>query len=303
METPQFKKPAVVEEIKKKPEAYPDATVKTTVKAIEAAQIKQPPVAEIQKRSGEPPVSATITKSIKEKEVATPDVQKIKAERPAAAQEIKPQEKKVDKPTAAEAKPVEDPEEELPPWRRIRWAMTILFTIFLCIATQSVFIMLNPDMGYNATKWISENVPFMAEYLEVKVPPVIDSVADRIKVTNIRQRIVSNASLGIMRVVEGDAVNGAPYPVSFIKVAGHLLNARKAVLATSYTYCGNIISDEELAIIEEGDIQKALYVTEGQNSSNTSIQPGGLVPFMIIFIREPENVDVATVKPVWAKRQ
>jgi len=123
-----------------------------------------------------------------------------------------------------------------------------------------------------------------------------------VKLQDIRQRILNNFILGPIRVVEGTAVNQADYPVSRIVIKGEVVDAYAVVLGERATYAGNVLTDEELTTLPEEAILSKLSQPEGNNNSNDKIMPNGMIPFMIVFTREPAGVIKTTVKTVGAER-
>jgi predicted Zn finger-like uncharacterized protein len=103
---------------------------------------------------------------------------------------------------------------------------------------------------------------------------------------NVRQRYINNLFVGNMRVVEGSIINNSKFYISRIKVQGQLLDAYGVVLAEKESFCGNLLTDEELIIKTDDEIQKELSLPMGSNASNERVTPGGQIPFMIIFARE-----------------
>lgn len=127
-------------------------------------------------------------------------------------------------------------------------------------------------------------------------------VVGQVKLQDIRQRILNNFVLGPIRVVEGTAVNQADYPVSRIIIKGEIVDAYAVILGERSTYAGNILTDEELTTLPEEAIFSKLSQPEGGNNSNDKIVPNGMIPFMIVFTREPAGVIKTTVKTVGAER-
>ena len=127
-------------------------------------------------------------------------------------------------------------------------------------------------------------------------------VMAQIRLQDIRQRIVNNAILGNIRVVEGTAVNQADFPVSRIRIKGEIMDARSLALGERVSFAGNVLTDEELANMSEDDIQKRLSRPEGRNNINEKVLPNGRIPFMIVFVGEKPGVIKTTVVVSGAER-
>jgi predicted Zn finger-like uncharacterized protein len=124
----------------------------------------------------------------------------------------------------------------------------------------------------------------------------------QVDLMDVRQRLVANASLGIIRVVEGVAVNQSSHPMTRIKVRGEIVGEGDVLLGNRESYCGNLLTADELAALTEEQFQKELSNPQGSDVSNDRIAPKGQIPFMIVFTREPPGVMKAYVIPVGAER-
>ena len=118
----------------------------------------------------------------------------------------------------------------------------------------------------------------------------------------MRQRFVKNESLGDLRVIEGEVVNQADFPIAKIKVIGELLDSSEALLVARMSYCGNVLQDDALGRFKEEEIRSALSISSSGNLSDNKILPRGQIPFMIVFTHEPPGVAKATVTAVGAER-
>ncbi|HVO67741.1 MAG TPA: DUF3426 domain-containing protein [Syntrophales bacterium] len=124
----------------------------------------------------------------------------------------------------------------------------------------------------------------------------------QVDLTDVRQRLVNNTTLGTIRVIEGTAINQSSFPMTRIKVRGELTDAYTVVLGVKESYCGNLLNDIELATMTEDQIQKELSNPQGSDVSNDRIAPKGQIPFMIVFTREPAGLVKTFVTPVGAER-
>jgi len=124
----------------------------------------------------------------------------------------------------------------------------------------------------------------------------------QVDVADLRQRLVSNLTMGTIRVLEGTAINHSSFPMTRIKVKGEVTDAYTVVLGVRESYCGNLLNVDELATMTEDQIQKELSNPQGSDVSNDRIVPQGRIPFMIVFTREPAGVLKAFATPVGAER-
>lgn len=124
----------------------------------------------------------------------------------------------------------------------------------------------------------------------------------QVKIVDLKQRFVENSMMGNIRIVEGMALNASSEPMARIKVKGELYDLIGARVRESFSYCGNLLSDQELKTATEEQIAKKLSNPQGADISNDRITPNGMVPFMIIFLREPPGVNKTLVQPIEAER-
>jgi predicted Zn finger-like uncharacterized protein len=133
--------------------------------------------------------------------------------------------------------------------------------------------------------------------------PKIEEVGPaQVELTDVRQRLINNAVIGTIRVIEGTAVNQSSLPMTRIKVKGEITDAYTVVLGVRESYCGNILTSDELVTMTEEQIQRELSNPLGSDVPNDRIGSKGQIPFMIVFTREPPVVVKAFVTPVGAER-
>ncbi len=160
-----------------------------------------------------------------------------------------------------------------------------------------IYIFVFPHMGDRLLKIVNQYVD-----IGISEPARPEIVVGQVKLQDIRQRILNNYVAGPIRIVEGTAVNQADYPISRIVIKGEVVDAYAVVLGELATYAGNVLTDEELMTLPEEEILKRLSRPEGGNNVNDKIMPNGMIPFMIVFTREPAGVIKTTVKTVGAER-
>jgi hypothetical protein len=73
-------------------------------------------------------------------------------------------------------------------------------------------------------------------------------------------------------------------------VRGKILNESGKVLDMMESYCGNILTDEELGNLTEKEIAEKLSTPGGSDVFN-SVSPQGNIPFMIVFINPSKKAE------------
>jgi predicted Zn finger-like uncharacterized protein len=174
------------------------------------------------------------------------------------------------------------------------------FILVMMIAAGVIFF-LYPAAGDIILKQISTVFPAAGGLLrqDANVPAIGPA---QVKIVDLKQRFVENAIMGNIRVVEGMAVNGSPEPMTRIKVRAELYDLIGTPVRQNVAYCGNLLTDQELKTATEEQIARKLAIPQGTDISNDRVTPNGMIPFMIIFLREPPGVTKTLVMPIEAER-
>jgi hypothetical protein len=83
-----------------------------------------------------------------------------------------------------------------------------------------------------------------------------------------------------------------------IKITGKLFTKGKKLAQTKTVFCGNVISDLDLATMDLDTISKRLANRFGDNRSNAKVIPNKAIPFMIVFSKLPNNLEEFTINVV-----
>ena len=151
-----------------------------------------------------------------------------------------------------------------------------------------------------------QNVPYIGkmftEEVSVDEPAAPgESPADRVRkveLKNVKQYYVANEKTGNLFVVEGKAVNKFATPKEQIKVEVVLYDAEQNVLTSKTFLCGNVLSQFQLQVQTQSEIDEGLSSEVGILSNNTFIRPGASTPFMAVFFNPPAGVKEFLVKVV-----
>lgn len=197
--------------------------------------------------------------------------------------------------------PDHDEISEARPAARKMWVWALGSLMLLLLAAGGSFFLF-PQYGQLALKELNAFFPGLASFTtqDAPTPPVVGPA--QVKIVDVKQRFVTNAILGNIRIVEGVAMNASSYPMARIKVRGELFDMVGMPVRQSTVFCGNLLMDEELGIMNEEQIFRELANPLGSDVLNDKIAPNGTIPFMIIFIREPPGVIRTFVIPVAAER-
>lgn len=172
--------------------------------------------------------------------------------------------------------------------------------IVLLMAAAGVFLWLAPNTGRDLLEAVP-GLSTVADYLGIATPK--QAAQGGIEFLDVRDRFVKNPLIGDIMVIQGNAVNRDARPVSKVRVKAKLLDAQDQIVGENDTYCGYLISEDDLAKLKEKEIADKLSVTEGRNVSDTEIAPEGRAPFVIVFMNPPKNADKFIVEMVSMERR
>jgi hypothetical protein len=160
--------------------------------------------------------------------------------------------------------------------------------VFAVIVAGAVYLYLFPDVRTQVLAWASpwlRGVPVLENLVGSEMKSR-GTVLTPVRIKDVRQRSVANLLTGNLSVIEGVAVNQAPYPLARIRIRLVIADAYDVVLGEKVVFCGNLLTDAELGAMAETEIQRELSIPQGSDVSNERIAPNGEIPFMIVFSQE-----------------
>jgi len=163
--------------------------------------------------------------------------------------------------------------------------LSILDIIVIIIAGAGAFVVYNP---------FGIEIPFFSDFIGSKADERgtlrIIPENDSIKGDFVQTRF------GSLFVITGKVKNEYKNPRSYISVTGKLFKKGKVLLKAETVYCGNIIPENEIGASDPALMKKRLQNRIGNKKSNVKVQPGGIVPFMIIFENVTDELDEFSVE-------
>ncbi len=188
--------------------------------------------------------------------------------------------------------------------RKSLGCLVIILVLSLLIGV-AVFFKAWTWFGFDPCGYI-QNVPYvgklcMEETGGDKETSPGESPADRVRnivLKNVKQYYVANEKTGNLFVVEGKAVNQFSGPKERIKVEVVLYDETGNVLVSQSFLCGNLLSQFQLQVQTQAEIEEGLKSEVGILSNNTFIRPGASTPFMAVFFTPPAGVKEFLVKVV-----
>jgi len=98
-----------------------------------------------------------------------------------------------------------------------------------------------------------------------------------------------NSEAGELFVVRGEAVNNFKKPRASIQIKVSLLGAGGTKLVTKSAFCGNSLSDEQLATLPLAKIEETMNNQFGDSLINIGLKPGGAIPFVVVVSALPKD--------------
>jgi predicted Zn finger-like uncharacterized protein len=184
--------------------------------------------------------------------------------------------------------------------KKVLWSPLelIAYLIVVILVVVGVYMWLFPDLGMKVIDKII-TLPALERIVgtkEVSQGGGVDVEKSAIEITDIEERYIENWVIGNILVVEGIVVNNNDYSVSKLKVRGKVLNETGGSIMEAESYCGTIISDEELSNLTEIEIRQELSNPYGNGFPNKDIPYGGKIPFMLVFTNPAEGASEFTVE-------
>ena len=140
--------------------------------------------------------------------------------------------------------------------------------------------------GYMLLNSMGIPIPFISQQAPSKVS---DPGNINIKSFDISSKFVDNVKIGKLFVITGKVKNEYPTARGSIQIAGKLYSKDKALVKTETVFCGNILSDLDLANADATTLQQRLQNRSGDNRINQKVSPGATIPFMLVFFNLPDE--------------
>jgi hypothetical protein len=141
--------------------------------------------------------------------------------------------------------------------------------------------------GYYVTQYTAIQIPFVSDWIGKGAESVVSPVE-----ASLKGYFVENAAEGPIYIIEGRVRNGTAASVSFVEVTGRVFASGKTFQRASKSFCGNVLSREDLQQRPLADIQKQLLNRRGADNRNVRLASGSDVPFMVVFGNLPQNIDL-----------
>jgi len=165
----------------------------------------------------------------------------------------------------------------------------VAYSILVFLVVGSVYFWLNPGITRDVLNFVSPGTGDRVLGAAPKASPV--TTVGGINFTEVKERFTKSTASGDLLVISGLAVNEYEYPVGRVKLRGKILDNTGKLLGEVETFAGNLLTDEEMNRLSDKEILAELQKPEGSDMPNTGIRSRASIPFMIVFMNPPKEVD------------
>jgi hypothetical protein len=109
----------------------------------------------------------------------------------------------------------------------------------------------------------------------------------RITVRSVEASFIENKQTGDLLVISGEAVNAYNKPRASIQIKGIVFGADGKEISSKSAFCGNPLSEEQLATMTMEQIEAAMANQFGDSLANMEVAPGDAIQFTIVLPRPP----------------
>jgi len=147
--------------------------------------------------------------------------------------------------------------------------------------------------AFTILSYLGVRIPYITETTQ---PEDLDSKGNiHITLLDYTGFFIDNVHSGKLYVIKGQALNEYGEPRGFLQVTGNLFSKGKVLVKKDTVFCGNFLSEEDLSNLEMNVIQDRLHNRIGDKGSNIRLEPGKMLPFMIVFSDLPEELEEFTL--------
>lgn len=126
---------------------------------------------------------------------------------------------------------------------------------------------------------------------------VISEETGRIALRSVEATFVKNKKTGDLLVISGEAVNEYNKPRAAIQVKGIVFGADGEEVSSKIAFCGNPLTEEQLASMSMEKIEAAMANQFGDSLANMEVAPGSSIPFVIVIPKPPKGATDYGVEP------
>jgi predicted Zn finger-like uncharacterized protein len=164
----------------------------------------------------------------------------------------------------------------------------VAYSILVFLVVGGVYLWLNPGITRDILNFVN---PGASDRVLGPAPTAPVATAGGINFAEVKERFTKSIASGDILVISGLAVNEYEYPVARLKLRGKILDNTGKILGEVETFAGNLLTDDELNRLTDKEVLAELQKPEGSDMPNTNIRSRASIPFMIVFMNPPKEVD------------
>jgi predicted Zn finger-like uncharacterized protein len=194
----------------------------------------------------------------------------------------------------AEAVPVPPPIARQEPPSRSRISMPFMVFLVLVLVGGGAYA------AYTVLESLDIKIPFLESLKGVATSEGTDPGNMHASLLEglISGEFVDNKSAGRLFVIKGKLRNDYREARNFVRVKGILYLKDGKVAQDRIVYCGNVLSDTDLQVLDKETINQKLGNRFGADKSNFRVPSGKVLPFMVVFSDIPQQVGEFSVEVV-----
>ena len=173
--------------------------------------------------------------------------------------------------------------------------------LVMCLAIVAAALILawSEPLITTVTKGVTETLVTLESWITSSGgSDVMQEVRQGIELIDVEESVHENWISGKILLIQGTAANKSNYTLSSIRVRGKLMDIDKNVIAETESYCGNLLTEEELRNLTRREIERESMMPAGRDRRGFIIPPGGSIPFMIAFVNPAKEAGVFAVELV-----
>jgi len=117
-------------------------------------------------------------------------------------------------------------------------------------------------------------------------------------IRDVTWHVDKDSAAGSLFVIRGSVANVANVPSAGIRIQATLLGQDNVALAEKTAFAGNVLDEASLRQMDRVGIDAAMSNGFGAGNVNKEIPPGKALPFMVIFIDPPVEIESVMVKAI-----
>jgi predicted Zn finger-like uncharacterized protein len=134
-----------------------------------------------------------------------------------------------------------------------------------------------------------KNIPYVGDFIKTEPEDLTGNL--KMSTHGISSRFIENSKTGRLFVINGKIRSDYEESRQTIRMIGKLYSPGKKLVQTQIVLAGNVLADQDLAGLDMKTIKNRL-----RNRAKSRINPGQMIPFVVIFNKLPDDLEEFTVE-------